>query len=151
MNIIGVDPGQSGGIAIASLEGGRWEMRAVKMPATERELWDVFVGLDPGVAFIEKVGSTPQMGVKSAFSFGRSAGLLHMALVAAGLRIEFVSPSKWQGALRLPKIGGKIGENGTAKKNRNKAKAQELRPELKITHATADAILLCEYGLIQQR
>ena len=35
----------------------------------------------------------------------------------------------------------------TAKKNRNKAKAQELHPELKITHAIADAILICEYGI----
>lgn len=141
--IVGVDPGASGGIAM--FRDG--VMVTHKMPATERDTWEILAGCEPGVCFIEKVGATPQMGVTSAFKFGRSAGLLHGLLIASGLRIEYVSPQRWQLVLRLPKVGGKIGQNGTAKKNRNKAKAQELYPELRITHATADAILLCEYGL----
>ena len=141
--IVGIDPGGSGGIAIYR-DG---DMVATKMPDTERDLWELLAGCDPGVAFIEKVASSPQMGVKSAFTFGRSAGLLHGFLIAAGLRIEYVTPQRWQLVHRLPKVGGGLGKNDTAKKRRNKAKAQELHPQLKITNATADAILICEYGL----
>lgn len=69
-----------------------------------------------------------------------------MACLAAGLRVEYVSPQKWQRALGLLSKGRGLGQGDTAKKNRNKAKAQELFPGVKVTHAIADALLLAEYG-----
>lgn len=57
--------------------------------------------------------------------------------------IELVAPSVWQRAFVL--AGGPRDEGITAKKNRHKARAQELFPNLKITHACADALLLAEY------
>lgn len=139
---IGVDPGKSGGVAF--IRGT--ERRAVKMPAVDHDLWDLLVGNDPATVVIEKVASSPQMGVKSAFTFGQSAGLIRGVCIAAGLQMEYVAPSRWQRYFGLITKGGKIGRDSTAKKNRNKSKARELFPELKITHAIADALLLAEYG-----
>lgn len=144
--IIGIDPGQSGGIAIHRLGN---PIEAHKMPATDLDLFDLIDGQTPEtrvLCYVEKVGPTPQMGRSSAFKFGKGYGAISMACVAAGVRVEFVTPQKWQKALGMKSVGGKIGTNDTAKKNRNKAKAQELFPEIKITHAIADALLIAEYG-----
>lgn len=78
----------------------------------------------------------------------RSVGWYRCVGIAAGIRIEYVSPKKWQKQFGLISKGRGLGQDDTSKKNRNKAKAQELHPELKITHAIADAILICEYGIL---
>ena len=139
---IGIDPGKSGGVAFVR---GR-ERHAVKMPAVDHGLWDLLAGNDPATVVIEKVGATPQMGTVSAFKFGHSAGLIRGVCIAAGLQMEYVTPQKWQRHFGLIVKGRGIGQRDTDKKNRNKAKARELFPELKITHAIADALLLAEYG-----
>lgn len=148
--IIGIDPGVSGGIAVSGFMDGSatCEMETHKMPDTERDLWELLAMYDGATAFIEKVNAGPKMGSSAAFKFGRGCGLLHMALIAAGIRIEYVSPQKWQKQFGLISKGRGLGQDDTSKKNRNKAKAQELHPELKITHAIADAILICEYGIL---
>ena len=88
-------------------------------------------------AYIEKVGATPQMGVVSAFTFGRSYGWLLGVLDALRIPYEFVTPQKWQKAMGCLTGGDK---------NVSKAAAQRLWPSLKITHANADALLIAEYG-----
>jgi hypothetical protein len=50
---------------------------------------------------------------------------------------EEVSPQKWQKAMGCMTKGDK---------NVSKAKAQQLFPQLKITHAIADALLIAEYA-----
>ena len=139
---IGIDPGGSGGIAI--MRGDQVE--AHKMPKTARDLWYLLAGLDPATCWIEKVHATPQQGVVSAFKFGYAAGVVHQAATCAGLRIEIVTPQKWQKHHGLIVKGRGLGQDDTSKKNRNKAKAQELFPQLRITHAIADALLIAEYG-----
>ncbi len=149
--IIGIDPGKSGGIAVLWPSG---IYQAWKLPATERDLWEVLNEIDHialseslnCTAFIEKVSSSPQMGVVSAFKFGRSLGLVHMGCICIGWRVEWVTAQKWQRALGLKVSGKGLGQDDTSKKNRNKAKAQELFPDAKITHALADALLLAEFG-----
>ena len=146
--IIGIDPGGSGGIAWHDRE----RARVVKMPATLQDLWELFsdimsscvtAGTDwrDSKAYLEQVHSSPQMGVKSSFTFGNGFGHLEMALTAAGIPFVRVSPQKWQGAL-----GCRTGGD----KNVSKARAQELFPDLKPTHATADALLIMEYGRRQK-
>lgn len=138
---IGIDPGASGGIAWIC-DG---KPCVEKMPDTLQDLWDlvVSISLNAGtggtgiIAYIEQVHSSPQMGVKSAFTFGNGFGRLEMALTAAGIPFERVRPQVWQKALGCMTKGDK---------NVSKRKAQELFPQLKITHATADAILLAEFG-----
>lgn len=141
--ILGLDPGTNGGIAWIT-DG---KACAEKMPETLLDLWELIGDIGDTVrsstkhldckAYIEAVASSPQMGVKSAFTFGQGYGRLEMALTAAGISFERVSPRKWQGALGCLSGGDK---------NVTKQKAQEMFPQLKITHATADAILIAEYG-----
>lgn len=140
--IIGVDPGANGGIAWIT-DG---KACVEKMPDTLQDLWDlicdihVHMGQDkqpPIKAYIEQVSSSPQMGVVSAFSFGRGYGNLEMALTAAAIPFERVRPQVWQKVLGCMTKGNK---------NVSKRKAQELFPDRKVTHATADALLIAYYG-----
>lgn len=150
MTIIGIDPGQSGGIAWIDDKG---RACADKMPETIADLWELVESIRMGAgaspetrldlvvngcrAYIEQVHSSPQMGVKSAFTFGNGFGHLEMALTAAGIPFERVRPQAWQKALGCLTKGDK---------NVSKRKAQELFPLLKITHSTADALLIAEFG-----
>lgn len=135
MVIIGIDPGKSGGIARLADD----ECCTCKMPDTERDLWDTLSALShEGVkAYIEQVHAMPKQGVSSTWVFGQNYGGLRMALIAAGIPFEAVSPAKWQKALGCMSRGDK---------NVTKRRAQELFPSLKITHAVADALLIAEYG-----
>jgi len=143
MNIIGIDPGCAGGIAEVDELG--LPSRFWKMPETDADLWAVVRSLQSfgrpvqqnTFAMIELVRSSPQMGVVSAFTFGRGVGRLRMALTAAGIPFEEVSPAKWQ---------REIGCLSKGDKRVTRAKAQELYPNLKVTHAIADALLIAEYA-----
>lgn len=145
MAVIGIDPGGSGGIAVIYPD----RVEAFKMPATERDIFDLLKVVPTRSpdnrrdAYIEKVNAMPGQGVTSMFRFGMSYGGLRMAVIAAGLRLVEVPPGVWQKPFRLP-TQKKAGN--TAKKNAHKARAQELFPGLKITHATADALLIAEFG-----
>jgi Holliday junction resolvasome RuvABC endonuclease subunit len=86
---------------------------------------------------MEKVSSSPQMGVVSAFSFGKSQGFLIGLLTAMKIPYHEVTPQKWQKAMGCMSGGDK---------NVTKHAAQKLWPHLKITHRDADARLIAEYG-----
>jgi len=141
--IIGIDPGQSGAISWTHEDG----IRVEKMPNTIMELWDLICHIvaDSAMiyrsrefkAYLEQVHSMPGQGVSSSFKFGNGFGHLEMALTAAGIPFERVSPQKWQKALGCLTGGDK---------NVSKRKAQELFPQMKCTHATSDALLIAEYG-----
>jgi len=139
MIIIGIDPGKNGGIAVIDELG---KAHADKMPETLQDLFEHFDSLNLSHtgdrrAYIEQVHSSPQMGVKSAFTFGNGFGHLEMALTACGIPFERIRPQAWQKALGCMTKGDK---------NVSKRRAQELFPTLKITHSTADALLIAEYG-----
>lgn len=140
--IIGIDPGANG--AIAWITNGKPCVE--KMPDTLQDLWELFGSITHSLmpvderyfkAYIEQVASSPQMGVVSAFSFGRGYGNLEMALTAAGIPFERVRPQVWQKSLGCLTKGDK---------NITKRKAQELFPSLKATHWSSDALLIAEYG-----
>ena len=144
---IGVDPGANGGIAWIDYNG---KACVEKMPDSLQDLWELICDITSYPrssidgrsykAYIEQVSSSPQMGVVSAFSFGRGYGNLEMALTAAGIPFERVRPQVWQKALGCMTKGDK---------NVSKRRAQELFPDRKITHATADALLIAYYGTKQ--
>jgi Holliday junction resolvasome RuvABC endonuclease subunit len=141
MTIIGIDPGTNGGIAW--ITHGRPCVE--KMPDTLQDLWELIGDIDTASdgychAYIEAVHSSPQMGVKSAFTFGNGFGHLEMALTAAGIPFERVRPQVWQKAMGCMTKGDK---------NVSKRKAQELFPQIKVTHAIADALLIASYGAKQ--
>ena len=143
MMYVGIDPGASGGAAAIHYDG---EVEVVKFKGiTLTDLWWRFKeigGYCPRAA-IEVVHSMPGQGVSSTFKFGQSYGNLEAFLVAAEIPFERVAPTVWQREFGLTRKDK--SETKTAKKNRHKAKAQELFPSLKITHATADALLIAEW------
>ena len=133
---LGIDPGMSGGIALLSADLSF--IQAYKMPETEtdtQELLAEHFGIRIG--FIEAVHSMPKQGVSSSFKFGQSYGFLRGLLVGMKIPFESVTPQKWQ---------KEIGCMTRGDKNVSKAKAQQLFPSLKITHATADALLIAEFA-----
>lgn len=137
--IIGIDPGANG--AIAWITDGKPCVE--KMPDTLQDLWELLCELSNEgncKAYLEAVSSSPQMGVVSSFSFGRGYGNLEMALTAAGIPFERIRPQVWQKALGCMTKGNK---------NVSKRKAQELFPDRKVTHTTADALLIAYYGTKQ--
>jgi hypothetical protein len=138
MFYIGIDPGYSGGMALLSADGVLWA--ACKCDMTESDVADKLrrwtSGPHPCKAVIEKVHSMPKQGVSSSFKFGMSYGFLRGLLVGLKIPFEEVSPQRWQKYMQCLTHGDK---------NVSKAKAQQLFPSVKITHATADAILLAEY------
>jgi crossover junction endodeoxyribonuclease RuvC len=145
--ILAVDPGASGGIAY--LRDGQPAL-AVPMPPTEGDRVELLRNLvvDPNntIAFVEEVSGyvgVAQPG-SSAFKFGRNFGFLLGALQTLGIRVELVRPQKWQKFLSLGTASGCPSK--TVWKNKLKAAAQRLYPHLKVTLATADALLLLEYA-----
>jgi crossover junction endodeoxyribonuclease RuvC len=144
---IGIDVGASGAIAWIDERG---KSCVEKMPDTLKDLWELICDITnfprsaidgrKYKAYIEQVSSSPQMGVVSSFSFGRGYGNLEMALTAAGIPFERVRPQVWQKAMGCMTKGDK---------NISKAKAQELFPDKKVIHATADALLIALYGTKQ--
>jgi hypothetical protein len=141
MTTIGIDPGINGGIAWIT-DG---KLCVEKMPDTLQDLWDLIVSISMNAgsggtgihAYLETVHSSPQMGVKSAFTFGNGYGHLEMALTAAGIPFERVRPQVWQKEMGCLTKGDK---------NVSKRKAQELFPSTKVTHAIADSMLIASYG-----
>lgn len=140
MNFIGIDPGKNGGIAFINEIISSSETTAFKIPDTYKDTYDLLQSLTnygDVFAMLERVHSSPQMGVVSSFTFGRGYGFLEGCLYASGIPFEYVSPMKWQKFLGCLSKGDK---------NITKAKAQQLFPKLKVNHSIADSLLIAEYA-----
>ena len=138
MIFFGIDPGKSGAMA-ATWSDGQPATSVCRFDWTPADQADWLRGFDlsQAVAVIEKVSSSPQMGVVSAFTFGRSQGFLLGLLTAFRIPYHEVTPQKWQKAMGCLTGGDK---------NITKHAAQKLWPHLRITHRDADARLIAEYG-----
>lgn len=141
--ILGIDPGKNGGIAV--MRNGRL-IFCEKMPATPLDILTFFSAYQGNaVAYLEKVGGMPGQGGQAMFTFGQGYGWLEMALLSSAISTTTVTPQKWQ---KFYQIGtAKSCKTKSAWKNKLKAKAQQVFPTVEnITLATADAILIANYG-----
>ena len=102
------------------------------------------------LAVIEFVHSSPQMGAKSAFTFGENYGYWQGLLVRAhNIPLRLVKPQAWQ--------KGITGIRGLAPKDRKKALLEEARrrhPEIqalfgtqKVALAVCDSLLICDWAI----
>lgn len=136
---LGIDPGANGAAALIG-DGNHNICRFDK--ATEADIAQWFweaknAGWAPiEFAMIERVSSSPQMGVASAFKFGQSYGFLRGLLIANKIPFEEVTPQTWQKVMGCRTKGDK---------NVTKAKAQQLFPQVKVNHGNADGLLIAEY------
>lgn len=161
MIIVGIDPGQSGGISKLKLDGPRWIPSAIAMPQTERDiadhLWSIYAEAKDSevelIVFLEHVQPMPAIrriktpsgeirqevnaGVVSTAKFMQGYGFIRGCVITIGMTLEDVRPQAWQKLLGCMTRGNK---------NISKSKAQQLFPNLRITHATADCLLIGEYG-----
>lgn len=146
---VAVDPGSNGGIA---WEDGT-QTRAEPLPDTPGEIYALLRSIresaDGGngvVLYLENVVGnaggcrTAQQG----FGFGRGYGQIEAFCLALGISRRDVTPRKWQNALGI----GARGEMTTpAWKAYLKERAQRIYPQgVKVTNATADALLLLFYA-----
>lgn len=141
---IGIDPGQSGGLCSLYYDGG-YDLELTAMPKTEKDIYQWFQDQNGYECFavIEKVHAMPGNGVSSMFKFGKGYGGLRMALIAAGIPFEEVTPQKWMKELGIP--NRKNTESKVQFKNRLKGIAQNMFASETVTLATADALLIAEY------
>lgn len=161
MIIVGIDPGMTGGIAQLRFHVGKCQRTVIPMPETERDiadhLWSIYAEGQQSktdvIVFLEHVQPMPAIrriktssgeqrieanpGIVSTAKFMQGYGYLRGVLMAIGFTLEDVRPQAWQKLLGCMTRGNK---------NISKAKAQQLFPELRITHKTADSLLIAEYG-----
>jgi crossover junction endodeoxyribonuclease RuvC len=138
-----LDPGKSGGIASIWDQDGERRIDLFKLDSTEHDtvefLRDCVVDGVQTHAYLEKVHSWPGrgQGAPAIFTFGKNYGLLIGVLFALRIPYDYVQPEKWQRALQCLTGGDK---------NVSKSAAQRLFPDEHITHWSADALLIAEYG-----
>lgn len=142
--VLGIDPGWSGGAALLGEDGNLIDVQSFAR-MTEADIIDAVTVMihtaGSCACYLEKVNAFPGQGVCSSFKFGMIYGLLR-GLVIGECRVIDVTPQKWQKALGCMSRGDK---------NVTKAKAQQLFPGVKVTHAIADSLLLAYYGHLQER
>lgn len=139
LTLLAIDPGISGGMAAYS-EG----VFGDPVPFTdeaEAVEWLRQFHPDYTTVWMEDIHSSPQMGVRSAFTFGRNVGFWTGALAVLQLPLRLVKPQVWQRG--IPGLGGK---QGPARKAALKAEACRRFPQLRVTQATADALLLADWA-----
>lgn len=148
MNIVAIDPGASGGMAF-------WFdgiLTVHPMPITEGDVCGqlkFFIGFPtntpPTIVYLEQVGGFIKGGEKSSpgsamFNFGRNYGFILGCCAALGVRVELVTPQKWQKAFPVGMA------KGVERKRALKAIAQRLYPTEKVTLKTCDALLILDWA-----
>ncbi len=154
-NIVGIDPGLTGGIVCLSpYRGIRLKYIMEKQEGfINLQMIIVTLGLlstKNTKVYLEKVHSMPKQGVASSFKFGRIYGAIEGLLIARGFEYELVTPQKWQKEVHT--VDKKEVPNP---KERSLLAVQKLFPKedlrasdrCKIQHkGLVDALLIAEYG-----
>ena len=146
--IIGRDVGKNGGFVVYDTENNKL-LECIKMPPTPKDLLDFLsIYKENSVCYLERVNGMTGQSASASFVFGEGYGQLTMGLIACGIPTVTVSPQTWQKTIGLRNTD-KLGK--TEWKNILKKKAQQLFPYAKVTLATSDALLICEYGRIKEK
>lgn len=113
------------------------------MPKTDREIKELLGEAGGETAYLEDLVkfTGKNMPSSSMAVYASNWGFLKGVLTAFDCRIVLVPPKKWQAALGL---GTAKGMSKTQWKNKLKQRAEQLYPHIKVTLATADALLIAE-------
>jgi hypothetical protein len=144
--VLAIDPGSvSAAYAVLSDDGAAFAVGDV--PVANRMVDAAgFVGILEewpliDAAIIEDVHSMPKQGVASTFRFGMGCGLLRGAIIAMGLPLHLVAPTKWKRFFSLDSDA----EKSRALAIRYWPGCREL--SRKKDHGRAEALLLARYYL----
>lgn len=141
--LIAIDPGASGGWVHLEPFGDEPKAYSYK---TETEFLEFLSPINPAgyVAVVEDVPAFVASATSNASSFklGYNFGFLVGALRARRFPVELVKPKSWQKGLRglRPRMGY------TDRKRAIKDNAARLYPDLKVTNATADAVMIMDWA-----
>ena len=109
MNLLGVDPGIRGGLAIVLVADGAAPqlLDAIDIPVTgvgAKERVDVIAIRSwieqhaPGHALIERAQAMPKQGASSGFKYGRAVGAIEAVIACCAIPLTIVEPSQRGGA-----------------------------------------------------
>jgi hypothetical protein len=151
MNILAVDPGQGGGFAWVSYQANTTDKTIYglqKMPSTTKDIITYLtqlrsIGIEDAV--IEDVPKFAGKNIPSSTTavLFYNVGVIEGTLQTLGFSVVRIAPAVWQKFFRLGTR--RACASTTEWKNKLKAEAQRRYPELEITLATADALLLLDY------
>jgi crossover junction endodeoxyribonuclease RuvC len=109
MNVIAIDPGLTGAVAVLDKQGGIID--CFDLPTIDEgtrcrvdavNLADLIRAHGPyALAIVEQVASRPGQGVSSTFKFGQSYGTILGVVGALAIPVRHVTPAKWKKALGL--------------------------------------------------
>ena len=115
MITLGIDPGQSGGLALVE-DGGF--IAGIRMPTIKyrnkmivdltrvKQMCYRYRDIAPksiANVCIEQVNAMPKQGVSSSFQFGRSYGAIEAWAFTLGCKVEHVTPAVWKKHFGLTK------------------------------------------------
>lgn len=121
-NIIGIDPGVGGALALVSRNGDLIEVADMPIlrdgsggrASVNAPLLAEFLSRWHAAEVIcEFVSSRPGEGPVGAFSFGRARGVIEGACAVLGLSMRFMTPPAWKRAIGLP--AGRDGAKDAAR------------------------------------
>ena len=149
--IIAIDPGVSGGVAVFAFnktvchampdtEGDRLELIRDLARSAEVEGVHCVCVLEEVNGFVGKAQPGSAM-----FKFGEHYGFIKGVVQTLGIRLVLVRPQVWQKYYSLGTASRCASK--TEWKNKLKAEAQRRFPQLTVTLATADALLILEWAV----
>jgi|TARA_R100001530_G_scaffold550_1_gene899 hypothetical protein len=147
MNIIGIDPGKSGAIAIWN--GGI--DRIVKCPLNVINMADEIRKIKDKrntIAYVERVHAFPTDARSSAFKFGMNYGQWLGILGAMRIKTILVTPQTWMKYFK-DKLKIKLPKEKPKRKRKLKEIASQYTDK-SVTLYNSDAILISVYGFIQE-
>jgi crossover junction endodeoxyribonuclease RuvC len=147
LNLIALDPGLSGAIAIFTNN----TITAQPLPIASKALdlsalTTIIRDASPSLAVIEKVASMPGQGVASTFKFGQGYGALLGITAALGIPTELVTPQRWKGSVLA---GSKKDKDAAiAYCRRAFPDVQLIMPRCRTPHdGVAEALCILQFGL----
>jgi crossover junction endodeoxyribonuclease RuvC len=155
VNILGVDPGVRGGLAIVSVDTSGAALRlvdAIDIPVTgvgAKERVDVLairswiVRHAPQHALIERAQAMPKQGASSGFKYGRAVGAIEAVIACCTIPLTIVEPSIWK---KFHALRGGDKEAGRQRALQLFPAAHALLARKK-DHGRAEAALIALYGV----
>jgi crossover junction endodeoxyribonuclease RuvC len=153
VNILGVDPGIRGGLAIVAIDNGAAPrlVDCIDIPVIgegARERVDVIALRQwiethkPQHPYVERAQAMPKQGASSGFKYGRAVGAIEATIACLKIPLTIIEPSTWKKFHHL----GRKDKEGSRQRALQLFPAAHSMMALRKYHGRAEAALLALYG-----